>query len=335
MNTSEVSAPTVAPTSRHFSTTLHEEVENELATLIACSLGSFLTSFALFALKLVVERSCSRSRNHSFLVKSVDTSAWAVLYISFSVTMVVYNKWFLNAWEGGFKFPLIVSMCHMLLKVVLSTVAVKSCYKKDEVVHVPRQVWLCSAVPVGVTTALDIAASNLSFIYISIPFYTVVKSTSVLFVLFFSILYRLQPCQVSLIAVSFLIAAGVAMSVYGDSATFSHLGTHHVCLTGSILTRVLLVLGFGLVITASCIGGYRWALTQLFMLQIGSNMNGLITVYTISPAAAITLVPFCLLLEAGPLLQSKFVADWTLLLWVVLNIIGSKFRRSILLFVRI
>lgn len=217
-------ARTVAPTSRHFSTALHEEAEKELATLVACSVGSFLTSFLLFFARHLVARHCVGLRNHSLVVKAVDTSAWAVLYISFSVTMVVYNKWFLNAWEGGFKFPLIVSMCHMVLKLLLSTLAVRSCYAKEDVVHVPRSVWLCSAVPVGATTALDIAASNLSFIYISIPFYTVVKSTSVLFVLFFSILYRLQPCKISLILVSVIIAAGVAMSVYGDSATFSHLG---------------------------------------------------------------------------------------------------------------
>ena len=61
------------------------------------------------------------------------------------------------------------------------------------------------------------------------------------------------------------------------------------------------------------------------MLQIGSNMNGLITVYTISPTAAVTLVPFCLLLEAGPFLNSKFVADPMLLFWSVLNVVGSKF----------
>lgn len=94
----------------------------------------------------------------------------------------------------------------------------------------------CAAVPVGITTALDVAASNASYLYVSIPFYTVVKSSTILFVLFFSILYRLQPFKLSLIAVATLISGGVALAVYGEKAEFS-------------------LLGLGLVLGASCVGG--------------------------------------------------------------------------------
>jgi tryptophan-rich sensory protein len=46
-------------------------------------------------------------------------------------------------------------------------------------------------------------------------------------------------------------------------------------------------------------GGLRWALTERLMDFLGSKMNSIMTIYTISPAAAITLVPFALWLEVS------------------------------------
>ena len=79
-------------------------------------------------------------------------------------------------------------------------------WKENKIPKIDRRVYLCSAVPVGITTALDIAASNASYIYVSIPFYTIVKSSAVIFVLFFSILYKLQPMDTSLIFSAVIIS---------------------------------------------------------------------------------------------------------------------------------
>ena len=54
------------------------------------------------------------------LIKVVDVSLWSLLWYGFSVSLVVYNKWLLNSWEGGFKFPVTMSTAHMGLKLALS-----------------------------------------------------------------------------------------------------------------------------------------------------------------------------------------------------------------------
>jgi tryptophan-rich sensory protein len=52
-------------------------------------------------------------------------------------------------------------------------------------------------------------------------------------------------------------------------------------------------------------GGLRWALTERLMDFLGSKMNSLMTIYTISPAAAVTLVPFALWLEVSVSLNQQ------------------------------
>lgn len=63
------------------------------------------------------------------LIKAVDVSLWALLWYGFSVSLVVYNKWLLNSWQGGFKFPLIMSTSHMILKLVFAFAVSPSCFK--------------------------------------------------------------------------------------------------------------------------------------------------------------------------------------------------------------
>jgi solute carrier family 35 protein C2 len=148
--------------------------------------------------------------------------------------------------QGGFAFPLLISMVHMWLKLLLSVLIVHkfSTYTREansdpnakKRVLVPWSVYLFAAVPVGVATALDIGASNASILFVSVPFYTVVKSSSIVFVLFFSILYRLQPFSWSLINATGVIVLGVIMASYGDPE-FD-------------------LLGFVLVVSAAAVGKY-------------------------------------------------------------------------------
>ena len=48
-------------------------------------------------------------------------------------------------------------------------------------------VYLKQAVPIGAATGLDIMLSNLSFLYVSVHFYTIAKSGCVVWVLLFSL----------------------------------------------------------------------------------------------------------------------------------------------------
>jgi len=260
----------------------------------------FLVSGSLFV-AYAVER--WRNKSPIWLVKGLDIASWSTLYFAFSVTLVVYNKWLIAVWEGGFSFPLTMTLVHMALKMIMSWAVVKGCRASSEVPKVSRWTYYVYACPVGATTALDVASSNASLYYVSVTLYTVIKSTSLVFVLFYSVLYRLQSCSRSLVLVTGVIFGGVLMASYGDSQFDT--------------------IGFTLVFAASALGGYRWALTEVLMNRIGTKMNSLMTIYTISPASVVVLVPFVAWLEWGALTRSKFYSDPGLFILALLNVCGS------------
>ncbi len=77
--------------------------------------------------------------------------------------------------SGGFPYPITTSMIHMAVKYLLSTVYVKVITKEQDAVKVEPQHYWRYAVPIGITTALDVALGNLSFLFITVTFYTITK----------------------------------------------------------------------------------------------------------------------------------------------------------------
>lgn len=107
------------------------------------------------------------------------------------------------------------------------------------------------------------------------------KSSSLIFVLFFAFLFRLETFSWRLIAVIFLIFAGVLLMV---------------------ATETEFVLGgFILVISASALGGLRWSLTQLLLRnkKIGLD-NPAATIFWLSPCMGITLGVTSVAIENWP-----------------------------------
>lgn len=53
-------------------------------------------------------------------IKILDIILWSLTWYGFSVSLVIYNKWLLNSWNGGFNFPLIMTTAHMVIKLILT-----------------------------------------------------------------------------------------------------------------------------------------------------------------------------------------------------------------------
>lgn len=277
----------------------------EQAVLLWYSTGTFLLAFAFFlAERILANASPARVHATVALRKWLDVGTWTSLYFGFSVTLVVYNKWLIAVWEGGFHFPMTMTLVHMSEKLLLSFAVVRCCRRRSEIPRITNLAWWGYACPVGVATGLDVAASNASFFYVSISLYTVVKSTSLIFVLAFSVLYGLQRCEKNLVGVTVVIVFGVILASYSDSAAFDSVG-------------------FLLVFLAGALGGFRWTVTEILMSEIGSKMNSLMTIYTISPASVAILLPFTIWLEGKALASSKFYADPGLFFLSILNVAGS------------
>ena len=105
------------------------------------------------------------------------------------------------------------------------------------------------------------------------------KSSSLIFVLTFAFLLRLETFSFRLIGVIFLIFSGVLLMV----ATESH----------------FVLGGFILVISASALSGLRWSLTHLLLKnkQIGMD-NPAATLFWLSPTMGLTLGVISIIVES-------------------------------------
>lgn len=105
-----------------------------------------------------------------------------------------------------------------------------------------------------------------------------VKSSSLIFVLLFAFIFRLERFSLRLVGVISLITAGVLLMV----ATESH----------------FVLGGFALVLSASALGGLRWSLTQLLLRNREMGMdNPAATLFWLAPVMGATLAVISMVVD--------------------------------------
>ncbi|KAJ7647562.1 triose-phosphate transporter family-domain-containing protein [Roridomyces roridus] len=220
---------------------------------------------------------------------SVINFTFIALWFIFSTILSLYNKWMFSPDYFRFPSPLFVTTMHFFVQFALASLLRFVWPHKFRPTQNPtRADYGKKAVPTAVATGLDIGLSNLSLKTISLSFFTMVKSSSLIFVLLFAFIFRLEKFSLRLVAVIFLIFSGVLLMV----ATESHFVIH----------------GFFLVLTASALGGFRWALTQLLLKDKKMGMdNPAATIYWLAPVMGITLAIVCVIIDdLSSLFHSEF-----------------------------
>ncbi|GMH87328.1 hypothetical protein TL16_g10820 [Triparma laevis f. inornata] len=167
--------------------------------------------------------------------------------------------------------------------------------------------------PIGLFASLDIALSNLSLVSITISMYTIIKSSSPLFVLSFAFLFRLEKPSLHLLAVIFFISIGELITVHkpssvspsitfnstntsiadigycGDTSSADEQTTSH---TGNEPLGILWCL------LASMFSGLRWTLVQLILKNLPDEYQSpFVTIRLTSPFMWITIVVMSFLVE--------------------------------------
>lgn len=110
------------------------------------------------------------------------------------------------------------------------------------------------SIPCGFVTAFDIGLSNLSLVRISITFFTMVKSSSPIWVLLSAFIFGLEKVTCNLILVGVLITAGEVLTAFGE-VEFD-------------------TVGFILVLCAAICGGIRWTLVQFKLQKLEPPLGG-------------------------------------------------------------
>jgi solute carrier family 35 protein C2 len=183
-----------------------------------------------------------------------------------------------------FHFPLFATSLHMLVQFLLASTILlifpslrPSQPQPANLRHdssppkplVTPLFYLTRLVPTGTATSLDIGLGNTSLRYITLTFYTMCKSSVLIFVLTFAFLFRLERPTLKLIAIILTMTLGVLMMVAGETAFHA--------------------LGFTLAMSASFFSGFRWALTQILLLRHPATSNPFATLFFLAPIMFVTL----------------------------------------------
>ncbi|KFO86103.1 Solute carrier family 35 member C2, partial [Buceros rhinoceros silvestris] len=165
----------------------------------------------------------------------------------------------------------------------------------------------------ALSTSLDIGLSNWSFLYVTVSLYTMTKSSAILFILLFSLLFKLEEVRVALLLVVLLIAGGLFMFTY-KSAQFN-------------------AQGFMLVLCASFLGGIRWTLTQLLMQKAELGLQNPIDImFHLQPLMFLGLFPLFVVFEGLPLSISEKLFHFHEAGRMLFSLVGKLFLGGILAF---
>ena len=153
------------------------------------------------------------------------------------------------------------------------------------------------ALPNGVATGLDIGLSNTSLAFVSLSFYTMLKSTTPLFLLLFAIMMGIERMSWRLAGVIAIISLGLFLLVEGEEeGEFSWAG-------------------FLMVISASALAGLRWAITQVLLQGDAHNASrggALEIIELLSPIMGVTLLVTSICVERPwQLFRTAFFSSWT------------------------
>ena len=171
--------------------------------------------------------------------------------------------------------------------------------------------YLSVSVPCGIVTSGDVGLSNLALVRITITFYTMVKSSTPIFVLIWAYLFGIEGITPQLLMVVFIIAIGEYFTVKGE-ADFDRIG-FFLCLSASILS------------------GARWTLVQLKLRSLDPPLKSVITTMKVlSPSMFMSLFIVSLCIERPWIVLSHESMDKTLAT-VGLGLIGATLAIAMIL----
>ncbi|CAM9094506.1 unnamed protein product [Ectocarpus fasciculatus] len=277
---------------------------------------TFLGASILFGVKHLLLRDATFSRlsKAADYVPAVEIAAWVLTWYGVSVTMVMANRWLFHEWQGdGFPFPVLTTMVHMWLKVLVTRVIY--CFKAEKPPHLDLSVNVRTVIPIGLATAGDILLSNLSFMVADVVFYTIVKSGSLIWILLWAVVLRFEALTPKMGSVVLITCVGLLLASLGEKTEFSTEG-------------LLLILG------ASCLSGLRWGLLQLLQAVESSCHDPLLVIYYIAPSSAIAMTPMALLDILDEDLKSAAVTPWSIA-QVVAVVLGIGLFSFALIFVEV
>ena len=192
----------------------------------------------------------------------IKCAVLATLWFVLSASLALYNKAIFS--KKGFPAPLLYTSCQFFMQWLLATWALqwpqlfndrdKRFVTRGRPV-VPTDSWMRTILPVGFFMGLDIGLSNISLVYITVSFYTLTKTTSLIFTLFVSFITGMEKFSWTLTGIVVTVMLGEAAAVIGETQFNA--------------------IGFFICLSAAAVSAVRWVVAQKVMHSSSSNKYGL------------------------------------------------------------
>ncbi|XP_015607112.1 solute carrier family 35 member C2 [Cephus cinctus] len=244
-----------------------------------------------YFLSHVQEFQNSTTMQTSFSRKILQTILLISLYFVLSIGLTFYQKWVLKSY--GFDYPLGVVVCHLVTKFLLATLVrcIRKCCCGKHPVRLPWQTIIWSLGAPGIASGLDIGFSNWAISLITVFLYTMTKSTTIIFILGFALLFKLERKSCSLLGIVVMISGGLMMFTY--KSTQFH------------------ILGFLLCLFASFSSGLRWTMAQIIMQRSKLGLgNPVDMMYYMQPWMLLAVLPNALWFEGSKIYTGLVNTDW-------------------------
>ncbi|ODQ80135.1 hypothetical protein BABINDRAFT_161120 [Babjeviella inositovora NRRL Y-12698] len=248
-------------------------------------------------------------REPDFYIPAMLILGWYV----FSLAISIYNKWMFGP-HLNFHFPVLITAFHQLILFGISFVCLalfpglvpKSQTQYTELgaqsflrkLYMSPAYYVTQIAPCCLASAGDIGFSNASFRYVTLTLYTMLKTSSLAFVLLFGLLFKLEKFNWRLIVIVLVMTGSVMMMVAGTSHETSPSTVAKRTASGQNSP-----LGVALVLSAAVMLGVRWSFTQILLKRNAYTSNPILTIFYLLPGMAFVLACFGLGLEGW----SKFV----------------------------
>ncbi|KAF6070577.1 Triose-phosphate Transporter family protein [Candida albicans] len=239
--------------------------------------------------------------------KTIESIVYILGWYFFSLSISIYNKWMFGS-GLDFKFPIIITSFHQLCLCILSCVVL---YLKPNLrplhttnVSTPTStngisgqtigkflqsllmdfpIYIRQIFPCSIASAGDIGLSNVSISLITLSLYTMLKTSSLMFVLLFGLLFKLEKFNWRLIFIVAIMTISVIMMTDKPESGSSSSSSSSV--------------GIFMVLMASMLSGLRWSFTQILLKKNPYTPNSISTIFYISPGMCIILFSLGLIFE--------------------------------------
>lgn len=163
----------------------------------------------------------------------------------FSSLLSTYNKYVFGSGHMAFPCPLLLTSIHFSIQWIISHWICElfpTTLGTDRLKQMSKWEWASISIPCGLVTSLDVGLSNLSLKDITLTFYTMVKSSTPIFVLGWAYIFGIEKITWPLIGVIMIVASGEFLTVLGEVD--------------------FVLRGFITCLSASVLSGARWTLVQ-------------------------------------------------------------------------